>query len=131
MHLAILKQHNLITDWHRGKLAPGENTANQMIHLNNAHIILLCISPYFVASDHSNVETMCALERQRVNNATVIPILLRPTGNWRIASFGYLQALPRNAKAVTNWTNPDEAFEEVAQEIKAVIDLLGKKTFDV
>jgi hypothetical protein len=130
MHLAILKQRNLITDWYRGKLAPGEEIANQKTHLNNAHIILLCISPYFVASDHSKRETMYALERHRINKATVIPILLRPTGNWKDASFGTLQALPRDSKAVTSWTNPDEAFEEIAREIKEVIDKLRKKTSD-
>ena len=129
MHLAVLKQRNLITDWHKGKLAPGEDIANQMRHLNTAHIILLCISPDFVASDYSNTEIMHALERYRAKKATVIPILLRPTGNWKDASFGNLQALPRNSKAVTRWASPDEAFDEIAWEIKEVIDQLRNKTF--
>lgn len=128
-HLAVLKQRHFITDWHKDKIVPGDDVAEQMRHLNTAHIILLCISPYFMASDSFTVEATRALERHKAKEAVVIPILLRPTGNWKDALFGNLQAIPRNSKAVTIWSNRDVAFDKIAYEIREVIERLRKTTF--
>lgn len=120
-HLAVLKQNNLITEWHKGLIMPGEDITNQIKHLNTSHIILFCISPSFIASEDLNVEITYAMARHKTKEALIIPVLLRPTGNWKDAPFGNFQTLPRNSKAVTSWNNRDEAFDEIAQELKGVI----------
>ena len=45
----------------------------------------------------------------RQGTARVIPVILRPC-DWHTAPFGKLQALPKDGKPVTTWTNRDEAF---------------------
>jgi hypothetical protein len=53
----------------------------------------------------------------------VIPIILRPV-DWRTASFGRLQALPRDGRPVTRWPDQDEAFLDVAHGLRAVAEEL-------
>jgi hypothetical protein len=73
---------------------------------------------------------MRALERHKANEASVIPILLRPV-DWHDAPFAYLQALPTNAKPVTIWSNRDEAWASVATGIRrAINDLTSFSTSD-
>ena len=122
-HLIMLKRRGLITDWHKGKIGAGEDRSEYIQHLNIARIILLLISPDFMASEqHYHIEVSRAIERQKAHEAIVIPIILRPTDDWQDAPFGHLQAIPRRNKAITEYHNLDIAFTEVAQEIRQVVE---------
>jgi nucleoside phosphorylase len=123
--LILFKRRNLITDWYASKVIPGQETSKEIIkHLNAARIILLLISPDYVASEQYDMEVTRALERHRTREAIVIPIVLRPTAGWRDAPFGKLQSIPRSGKAITEWSNLDSAFAQVAEEISAVVEQL-------
>src|ERR1700728_4858419 len=56
----------------------------------------------------------------------VIPIILRPV-DWAASPFGNLQALPRDAKPITVWSNRDSAFADVVSGLQRVIDELAAK----
>jgi hypothetical protein len=126
--LSLLKQQGQITEWHDRKISAGREWADEINeHLNTADIILLLVSPDFLASEYcySN-ELKRALERHERGEARVIPVILRRV-YWQGAPFGKLQALPTDAKPVTgpNWHNQDEAFFNVAEGIrKAVEDII-------
>src|SRR5579859_2226552 len=107
-HLSILKRQGLISTWHDRQIVPGTDWAQAIdMHLNSASVILLLISPDFFASDYCyGIEMKQALEGHKVNEARVIPILLRPV-DWQGAPFAHLQALPTNAKPITTWSNWD------------------------
>ncbi len=59
------------------------------------------------------------------SQAIVIPILLRSGVDWTSSSFSHLQALPTGLKPVTKWSDPDDAWHNVEQGIKQVIQ--GRK----
>jgi tetratricopeptide (TPR) repeat protein len=122
-HLSSLKRDGFISTWHDRKIAAGEEWAGVINeHLNTAHIILLLVSSDFTASEYCNdVEVKRALERHTAGEAYVIPIILRRV-DWRNAPFGKLQALPENAKPVTSWKNRDDAFFNIAQGIRRVVE---------
>jgi hypothetical protein len=44
---------------------------------------------------------------------------LRPV-DWAGAPFSQLEVLPKNHQPITTWDNPDEAFREIAEGIRAV-----------
>jgi hypothetical protein len=83
-HLNILQRQGMIAGWHRRKILPGEDL-NQINNeqFSSAQIILLLISPDFLACDVSHSEMELALERHRVGLAHVIPLLLRPV-DWQL-----------------------------------------------
>lgn len=122
-HLSILKRQGVIRDWHDRQITAGTEWEGQIDeHLNSAQVILLLISPDFIASDYCyDIELVRAMERHENKTARVIPVILRPV-DWKGAPFGKLQSLPKDAKPITSWTNQDEAFLNVAQGIRQAIE---------
>ena len=120
-HLSQLVRSGLIAAWHDRKIGAGAEWRDEIdAHIHSAHIILLLVSPDFLASEYCyGVEMKTALERHENEHAIVIPIILRPV-DWSGAPFAHLQALPRDAKAVTLWPNRDQAFAEIAQSIREI-----------
>jgi TIR domain-containing protein len=131
-HLGILRQQGFISEWHDRKISAGKEWANEIdTHLNSSDIILLLVSSYFLSSDYCyDVEMKRAMERHDAGEAIVIPVILRPC-DWHNASFGKLQALPKDGRAVTIWSNRDKAFLDVAQGIREVVVTLSKVEDDV
>ncbi|TMC21830.1 MAG: TIR domain-containing protein [Chloroflexi bacterium] len=121
-HLTFLKREGLISDWHHKKISAGGHFVEEVdSHLQSARIILLLISPDFIASDYCyGTELQEAMKRSKEGTACVIPILLRPC-DWQTPLFGDLQALPRDQRAITAWSNQDSAFTEIAKAIRDMI----------
>ncbi len=133
----LLKQlKNRLMPWHRQGLVTlwadtdidlgSDREEEKDKHLNTAQIILLLISPDFMASDDCYDKEMTrAMERHEKGEARVIPILLRPT-SWQDAPFSKLQVLPVCAKPVTDpsWHNLDSAFVNLAESIREIVEEL-------
>ena len=79
-HLEILKRSGKIRTWHDREITAGSEWAGAIDdHLEAADIILLLVSPAFIASDYCwDVELRRAMERHEAGTALVIPIILRP-----------------------------------------------------
>ena len=121
-HLSVLQRQGKIAGLHRHKIMPGANK-NQVSEeqFSSAQIILLLITPDFLALDTSYTEMKRALQRHEDGLAHVIPLLLRPV-DWESAPFAHLQALPRDGLPVTKWENRDEAFADIAKDIRSAIE---------
>jgi outer membrane protein assembly factor BamB len=124
-HLSLLQRQGLVSTWQDRQITAGTKWAQEIDeHLKSASIILLLISADFLASDYCyGVEMNRALERHEADQARVIPILLRPV-DWKDAPFAHLQALPTDARAITDWRNRDKAFVDVVAGIRHVIEEL-------
>lgn len=117
-HLVTLQHQGIICGWHDREITAGdikEEVVNQ--HLNSAQLILLLISPDFLASDECYQMALYALERHAKGQTKVIPILLRPTEISQLP-FAHLSPLPSDNKPVTLWTNQDAAFVDIAKGIR-------------
>jgi WD40 repeat protein/energy-coupling factor transporter ATP-binding protein EcfA2 len=123
--LAPLERLGLIAGWSDRDISAGQHWQNEIDkRLNTADIILLLISPDFIASDYCHsVEVKRAMERHEAGEARVIPIILRPV-YWQAMPFGQLQALPTHGKPIDTWRNRNEAFLKVVQGLRKVIEEL-------
>jgi photosystem II stability/assembly factor-like uncharacterized protein len=120
-HLQPLQRKGLITVWHDREIEAGsEREQESKKQLEAAQIILLLISSSFIASDTCYLEMTHAMERHASGEAHVIPIILRPV-DWRSTPFGNLQALPGDARPIVTWPDQDEAFYNIAEEIRGII----------
>src|SRR5437868_9444959 len=74
-HLRLWEQLHLITIWADTDISPGTNWQQEiMSHLNSAHIILLLISPDFLASEYCcSTEMTHIMKRYERKDAYVIP----------------------------------------------------------
>lgn len=125
-HLRSLQRQGLISTWHPRLITAGEDWQHVIDdHFQKAAIILLLISPDFLASDYCyGAEMKQALKREREKGVSVIPILVRPV-DWQRAPFAHLRPLPSDATFLTEWSNLDRAFAEVSAGIHRAIENLS------
>jgi len=124
-HLKPLEREGVIRPWHDRKISAGRElwTAIDNV-LENADIILLLISPDFVASDYCwSREMKRAMERHESGEARVIPVILRPV-DWHKTPFGKLLALPTDGKPVVSWDSNDDGLLDIAKGIRRVAEEL-------
>ncbi|GCE15641.1 hypothetical protein KTT_55000 [Tengunoibacter tsumagoiensis] len=126
--LGALRKLGLLDFWHDRDISAGTNWQQEINQqLDEAQIILLLVSPDFVNSDYCySTEMEQALERHRQGTNYVIPIILRPV-HWQGTPFSHLQVLPTDAKPLSGWSNLDEAFFDVAEGIKKVVEAFLKE----
>ena len=129
-HLSILKRNGDIDTWTDRKIIVGENWEGKIsTELLNAQIILLLISPDFLASDYCyDVEMKTAIERHNNKEAIVVPIILRHC-DWSDTPFSSIQGLPINAIPVKEWNDQDKAFLNVVDGIKVLLKSLNEIGF--
>src|SRR5688572_24079424 len=94
-HLSTLRRQGVISGWHDRKLLPGDNWRGKIDEeVNRADIFLALVSADFLDSEYCyDVEMSRALERHKVGNTLVVPVILR-SADWQGTPLGSLQALP-------------------------------------
>lgn len=130
-HLSVLKYSNKVRTWHDLELAPGSEWEPILQHeLNTADIILLLISVNFLASGYCySKELQHAIERHNAGATRVIPVILSWCDwNHPDVPFSKLNVLPPNAEPIASWgVNQDQAFTQVAQQIRRTVEELQAK----
>ena len=124
-HLALLRRRGVLQTWHDRQIAAGNEWRTAIDkHLGRADIVLLLVSPDFIASDYCyGIEMTRAIERHKAGLARVVPVIARSV-DLEGAPFAEMQALPKDAKPVTSWPNRDEAWTDVAKGIRKVAEAL-------
>ncbi|HEU5381979.1 MAG TPA: TIR domain-containing protein, partial [Ktedonobacteraceae bacterium] len=123
LHLKPQQRQGLVQIWHDRDISAGAEWEQEIEEqLRTAQIILLLVSPDFIASDYCYTKEMQrALDRHVRGEVRAVPIILRPV-DWQITPLGKLQALPKDGKPITNWTNRDNAYLDVAKGIRALVE---------
>ena len=122
MHLLPLQREGKVATWHRQKMLGGSERSQSIAqHLDSSALILLLVSPHFIASDECyDVEMRRALERHKAGQALAIPIILRHV-SWQATALADLPCLPRNGKPVEAWSDHHEALRHIVDELRAII----------
>lgn len=125
-YLKVLKRSSKVEVWNDRELVAGQEwDATIMSELDKANVILLLISVDFNASDFIwDKELASAMKRHEAGTARVVPIVLRRC-EWSSLPYAKLQALPRDARPVMDYSNRDDAFTEIAVEIGRLVDHLS------
>jgi hypothetical protein len=127
IHLTALKRQGVIDIWHDRRIVAGKAFDDEIgQNLNDADIILLLVSPNFIASDYCyEIEMKRAMERHHKADARVIPVILEPC-DWQRLPFGKLVATPTDGKPISKFPNKNDGFLEVTLAIrKAAEELFG------
>ena len=117
--LKLLQRYDLIDGWHDLRIVAGAEWKQEIDQrLDDSELILLLVSPDFLASDYCyDVEMKRALERHEAGHVRVLPIIIRDC-DWSGAPFSRLQVLPLRGKPVRRWRDRDSAWKSVAAGIK-------------
>jgi hypothetical protein len=128
-HLSLLKREGLINVWSDQEITAGMDLNTSIgENLNRANIILLLVSPDFLASEYCyDIELKHAIEKHEAGTARVIPMIVHPC-DWHSAPFGKLNALPKDGKPITKWRPQNDAFLDIARGIRKVVKELNTKS---
>lgn len=123
--LRLLRREGVIRDWHDRMIGAGDEWRESISdELSTADVILVLVSPDLLASDFAYEEELLrALERHARGQAKVVPIIVRPVG-WLTTPLGKLQALPKDGKPITRWSNRDSAWHDVGLRLSRLINQL-------
>lgn len=123
-HIAMLRRQGIIRLWNSQQIELGRDKKQEIADLiNSAQLILLLVSPSFLASDQLyEQEMMYAMLRHMSGEVCVIPIILRAV-DLSDTPFMKLQALPRDGRPIER-ANNDKTWSSIAQEIRRVCEQL-------
>ena len=128
-HLSLLKRNKQIELWDYSDIGAGSDREKETYkHLDKAQIILLLVSPSYIASDYCYNIEMRAIERHKRKQTWAIPVILRPV-QWEGSPLGDLWPLPDQGKPISKWYDRDEGFENVADGIVKVIEQIQSAGF--
>ncbi|NUO02794.1 MAG: toll/interleukin-1 receptor domain-containing protein [Saprospiraceae bacterium] len=131
-HLAVLKMHGMIEPWYDAAIDPGETWDQEIkTRLYEADIILMLLSSGFMATQYIwEVDVKTAMERRAQGQVRVIPVVLRAC-DWQSTVFGQIQVLPKNGMPVFKWADRDEAWLDVVQGIRRIIEKMNEELLPV
>lgn len=119
--LKSLKHRYRLDVWFNNDVPAGSVVQEEFVnHLTSADVILLLISPDFLADDHLYPLIGQALKQRTEVNVEVLPIILRPS-NWESTQLKDISVLPENREPITLWESRDNAFLNVIQNIDRII----------
>lgn len=127
IHLAMLKRERVISVWHDRRITAGEDIDDKIdANLENADIILLMVSPHFLASDYCYEKEMSlAIEKHNSGKAVVIPVIVHPC-DWHNSAFGNLRATPTDGKPISKFPNIHDAYLCVVQDLRLAAERLSQ-----
>ena len=123
IHLSTLKRQDMIETWHDRRIVAGKELDSEIdANLENSDIVLLLVSPYFIASDYCyNIEMQHAMKRHHNGEARVIPVILHPC-DWQHTPLGKLRATPPDGKPVSKFPNQHDAFLAITMDIRRAVE---------
>ncbi len=125
-HLSALIAQGKISLWKAQEDIRGGEVKEEAIasHIQQAHIVLLLLSPDYIYEPECRIQMELALKRRREaeHKIIVIPIILSPC-DWKSLNLDDLQCLPRNKLPITisETEKPGQAFQEIADEIRRIV----------
>lgn len=126
-YLSELQRRGVIASWAKWNIQAGqEREKNILKHLEQADILLLLISAYFLSGSEVPLFEKQLAFRERSNQASIIPVLLR-SSDWIHSPLGHLSPLPEGGKPIMRWKYRDEAFLNVVNGIRAVVEQIGRQ----
>jgi hypothetical protein len=127
-HLQVLRHNQLITEWHRGALTPGDHLQlEQERELRASQLIFVGFSPSFLSSEYYD-QALQMLRLSHGGTIRLVPLLLRPVSNWKQTPFSMISPLPREGKTLSELSSKelDKELNKIANDIHELVKRLQK-----
>ncbi|UQA61779.1 NACHT domain-containing protein [Polyangium aurulentum] len=120
-HLKPLVRLGTIELAYAWRLLPGTEIVPEIERqIDLADVVLLLVSAKYLESDDCFGQMTRAVARHKAGAARVMPILVGPCC-WEDQPFAAIEILPQNKRPIRRWADPDEGWDMVARELRAII----------
>ena len=124
--LAVMKQQDTITTWHDNEILPGDKWREAISdNLANSDILLYLVSASSLASENCNKELGDALGRK----IRVVSIILESC-DWQNHKLSEYEVIPDKGGSINESTHKSEAWQNVVNGIRKVVDKMQSQTSD-
>ena len=120
--MAVVVKKENITEWYDRMISGGRNLDVIMEELDSSEIIVLLISPGYLASDSCLEEMNRAWERVEQDSIRVVPVIVKRCGWKENDNLRNHLALPTDGRPVDEWEHPGKAWEIVRNHLKQAIE---------
>ncbi|WPO84372.1 toll/interleukin-1 receptor domain-containing protein [Chryseobacterium sp. JJR-5R] len=123
VHLTQMNRDGLISEWNDKEIHAGSSLDDSISDaLTSSELFLALVSPDYIASNYCyEKEFRTALQMHEEKKLIVVPIIVEPC-DWQNAPFGKIKSLPKDGKAVAEWTNANNAFLNIIQELRRLLN---------
>ncbi len=120
--LAQIRRQGLLQDWNDHEIDAGDRFDDKINkELNESQLFIGLLSPDYIASNYCyEKEFEEALKLESKRNIQIIPVICRPC-DWKNTPFAKFNALPKSAKAISDWQNEDSAFFNITEMLRSLI----------
>lgn len=121
-HLAQLDRDDLLKAWTDNEILAGRKVDKEVAAaLKDSDLFLALLSPDYINSNYCyEKEFQSALEMQESDELIIVPIIVEPC-DWLNTPFKKFKALPKDGKAISEWSNKNTAFLDVIQNLRTLI----------
>ena len=125
--LASLQRDGTVSGWYDRDINAGGRLDEEIQReLENTDIFLACASPNYIASNYCfDRELTAALEREERGEVAIVPVIFEPC-DWLSTRLRKFKALPKDGRAISEFTNQNVAFLEVANELRRLAASLSR-----
>jgi len=126
-HLAVLRRDGKISEWFDREILVGGVLDREITKsLDNSDIFLPIVSPDFLASNYCYEKEMArAMERHEAGQMRIVPIIAEPC-EWLETPLKQFKAAPKDGTAISDWTNPNTAYLDIAGELRRLVEALDE-----
>jgi len=129
--LALLRDNNHLTEWSDRKISPGSKLLPKTLkELNRVDLVAYLVSPDFLNSQPCKDEWRRAKKNAEESGQRLIPVIVRKCPWKDFDTMGEHLAIPRDGKPITQWSDEDEAWNDVYEQMKMVLEEI-RSTFEV
>lgn len=127
--LEPLKRTHGVEILYDGNVLAGGDFIRQLDEaLEAADIVVLLISPYYMASEYCyNIEMVRALERRAEGKCIVVPVIVEYVVDWVSAPFGHIAALPEGGKPIKSFSPRSKGWGDVAKGLQRLVEAYKPK----
>lgn len=120
-HMAILLKQEVLDTWTDHQIVPGGRLDDSVFKaLRSSQIFIALVSPDYIASNYCyEREFKEALERADRGELHIVPVILEPC-DWLSSPLSQFAGLPKDGKAISEWTNANVAYLNVVQGLRAL-----------
>ena len=122
-HLAMLTRDGTLSTWSAHQILPGDKVGDKIdANLSKSGLFLTLLSPDYLASKYCyETEFQKAQDLAAEGKLRIVPIIVQPC-DWQSSPFKEYLALPYDGKAVSEWTNENNAFLDVTKGLRRIVE---------
>lgn len=126
-HLAMLERDGSLDAWTDHDILPGDKFEERIDGgLAKSQLFVALLSADYLASEYCyDKEFAYAQQRAAEGQLRIVPVIIEPC-EWLSSPFAEYSALPKDGKAISEWSNQNAAYHGVVTGLRRVIEDIAR-----